>query len=188
MKTYLFTAVAPVICDKYNLWDAMVMHLGSSGETVRDAYKAISMHTAMQNAYEWYAFETTGAMTDVQCNLGYKIPRRQLIEWLKANCTEQALAASGEGPESFSEYDSRRYSESHLEKKVINDRPLIHLAMDLLDNIDAGTKMDLATKDMSKKQMDILAKAFGRILPLKTVDLQHMNARDFKQIIMNITK
>jgi hypothetical protein len=185
MKTFLFLILNPDLEQKYNLWDVLVTRLRSPGESISEAYQSVRNDPVMLNAYEWMAFEDKGELADAANTSNLRMTRREMTDWIKAIATNHPVLAHGDGPETFSEYDARRYSESHLEKGVITERRPAHLAMDLLEREDAATTMHQAIAKMDQYDVVMLERAIKRPLGLNNPELMHMSVKDFKHLIMN---
>ncbi|MBI6724722.1 hypothetical protein YA0089_13950 [Pseudomonas viridiflava] len=189
MSIFKFIALSPDRNDKFNPWTQTQSYFLVTGPSLSMAFKKIAETPEVLESAVVYGLAVSDITVDQQWVSKEVKARADFSRWLESD------ARPGPGPvftihtgsESLKLWDARRLSESHLEKQVIESRPPLHVALDLLDRV---ATMDMSMRKvlakMGAEDQAIIGAALIKRLPLKSKGVMDQSVYEFRKLIVSL--
>lgn len=187
MSIFKFIALSPNTQDKFNLWTHVQSYYLATGPSLSEAFAKIANSPEILGSSIVYGMAETDITVDQQWIHKEVKSRADFAKWLNSKNKPGPVFVVYSSPESLELWDERRVSESHLEKQVIESRPALHIALDLLDQLATpGMSVREVVSRMTGEEQAALAAALIKRLPLKSKGVLNQSVADFRALIINL--
>ncbi|MEG0868337.1 MAG: hypothetical protein RSG77_14920 [Hafnia sp.] len=126
-----------------------------------------------------------------ECAPESKVARLDFRHWCNEDPEGKRFRLVARGAESFDEYDERRFSASHLEKRVIDNRPPVHLALDALEQEAPNRLMGSVLEFATREQRAVLKSALlGRVslATMESLGALGMSVMEYRQMVLEFSR